>query len=154
MINRRRLLLGGLGAVGVAGLAAWGFGRAGLEAEVAAVVRRRLGFLKLDREGLHAYARDQVAAMLNKKFPTWNRLRYHFLSAVAPSFQRYYRSASRRSRIAKAEDALVSTYLLSSDFFWKGADASRIVKYIAFYDPMRPCSNPFARPVIDTSTTA
>ena len=151
MMNRRRLLLGGCGVVGVIGLGTWGFGRASLEAEIAAVVRRRLSFLDLDREGVRAYARDQVTAMLNKKFPTWNRLRYHFLSAVAPSFNRYYRSTDKRSRIARGEDTLVSTYLLSSDFFWKGSDESRKVLYLAFYDPMRACSNPFARPVIDHS---
>jgi hypothetical protein len=147
MINRRRLLLGGLGILGAAGIGVWGFGRVGLEAQIVAMLRRRLDFLQLDRDGLQAYAKDQVSALLNRRMPTWNRLRYHFLSAVAPSFKRYYRSSDRRSRIGRAEDSLISTYLLSSDFFLNGADESRIVRYMAFYDPMRACGNPFARAI-------
>jgi hypothetical protein len=148
MMNRRRVLLGGLGIIGVVGLGAWGFGRMGAEAEIIAVLRRRLSFLELDAEGLHLYAIDQVTAFLGKRLPTWNRLRYHFKSAVAPSFKRYYRSTDTRSRITQAEDSLVSTFLLSSDFFLNGSDESRLVRYVAFYDPLRPCTgDPFARPV-------
>jgi hypothetical protein len=154
MINRRRFLLTGAGVVAVGGLGLWGFGRLGAEAKIVAILRRRLNFLQLDQAGLHGFARDQVGAMLNRRVPTWNRLRYHFLSAVAPSFQRYYRSADTRSRIAKAEDAFVSTYLLSSDFFINGSDESRLVRYVAFYDPGRPCSNPFARPAVEPRTTS
>lgn len=149
MINRRRFLLGGLAAVGAAGLGVWGFGRIGLEAKIVSVLRRRLSFLQLDQEGLHRFANDQVSAIFHKRIPTWNRLRYHFLSAVAPSFQRYYRSADTRSRVDKAEDALISTYLLSSDFLINGSDESRLVRYVAFYDPLIPCGNPFARPAVD-----
>jgi hypothetical protein len=74
------------------------------------------------------------------------------LSAVAPSFKRYYRSTDKRSRLARLEDSLVSTYLLSSDFFLNGADESRKINYVAYYDPMRPCQNPFARPAVDART--
>ena len=151
MMNRRRLLLGGLGVAGAVGIGTWGFGRMGAQSEIVAVLHRRLGFLNLDQDGLRRFAKDQVSALLNKRMPTWNRLRYHFLSAVAPSFKRYYRSTDKRSRIARAEDSLVSTYLLSSDFFQNDADESRIVRYIAFYDPMRACGNPFARPAVDNS---
>jgi len=147
MISRRRLLVGGLGLFGTVAVGVWGFGRTELEARMVAMLRRRLAFLQLDQDGLHAYARDQVAALLSKRMPTWNRLRYHLRSAVAPSFKRYYRSSDGRSRIAKAEDAFVSAYLLSSDFLVNGADESRVVRYVAFYDPMRACGNPFARPV-------
>jgi hypothetical protein len=138
--------------VAVGGLAVWGFGRTAMEAKIVSVLRRRLNFLHLDPTGLHEFAKDQATALLTKRVPTWNRMRYHFLSAVAPSFNRYYRSADKRSSIEKTEDAFVSTYLLSSDFFIHGSDESRIVNYVAFYDPMRACGNPFARPAIDTRT--
>jgi hypothetical protein len=146
VISRRRLL-GGLGAAGIAGVAAWGLGRLGLAAEIASVLHRRLGFLTLDDGGVRAFAKDQTGATFAKRWPTWNRLRYHFLSSVSPSFKRYYRSTTQ-SRIAALEDNWVSAYLLSSDFFLNGADESRIVRYVAFYDPLRPCQNPFARPVV------
>jgi hypothetical protein len=149
MISRRRLIVGGLGAVGALGLGAWGLGRLGFRLEIASILRRRLGFLKLDESGVRAFAKDQTNAMFNKKIPTWNRLRYHLLASGASSFKRFYRSTDARSRMGRFEDTLVSTYLLSSDFFWNGADESRKVNYLAYYDPNRPCQNPFARPAVD-----
>ena len=146
MITRRAVLWGGAG-VAVAGLAAWGLTRYGLRAEIAAVLERRLNYLKLDPTGVRAFARDQTATLMNKKIPTWNRLRYHFGGAM-PAAPRFYRSIDERSRIAHFEDFLVSSYLLSSDFFLQGADESRRVSYVAFFDPARPCQNPFARPVV------
>jgi hypothetical protein len=148
VISRRRLIMGGLGAVGVAGLGAWGLGRLGFQVEIASILRRRLGFLKLDEGGIRAFAKDQTRAMFNKKIPTWNRLRYHLTASGASSFKRFHRSTDTRSRFARFEDTLISTYLLSSDFFSNGSDESRKVNYVAFYDPLRPCNNPFARPVV------
>ncbi len=148
MISRRRLIVGGLGAVCAAGLGMYGLGRVGFQMEVASILRRRLGFLKLDDAGVRAFAKDQTRATFGKKVPTWNRLRYHLLASGTSSFKRFYRSADRRSRIGAFEDTLVSTYLLSSDFFWNGSDQSRKVSYVAYYDPNRPCNNPFARPAV------
>jgi hypothetical protein len=150
VISRRRLIVGGLGAVGAAGLGAWGLGRLGFQMEIASILRRRLGFLKMDEGGIRAFAKDQTRATFTKKIPTWNRLRYHMLGSGASSFKRFYRSTDTHSRMGRFEDALVSTYLLSSDFFWNGSDESRTVNYVAYYDPNRPCHNPFARPVADT----
>lgn len=148
MISRRRLIVGGLGAAGAVGLGIYGLGRVGFQMEVASIVRRRLGFLKLDDAGVRAFAKDQTRATFGKKVPTWNRLRYHLLASGTSSFKRFYRSADRPSRADMFEDALVSTYLLSSDFFWNGSDESRKVGYVAYYDPNRPCNNPFARPAV------
>ena len=149
MISRRRLIVGGLGAVGAAGLGAWGLGRLGFQMEIVSILRRRLDYLKLDEGGIRAFAKDQTRATFGKKIPTWNRLRYHLLASGASSFKRFYRSTDTRSRIARFEDTLVSTYLLSSDYFWNASDESRTVNYVAYYDPNRPCNNPFARPAVD-----
>jgi len=47
-----------------------------------------------------------------------------------------------------AREWLGQQFLLSSDFFWNGADVSKIVRYRAYYDPyVQPCANPFARQV-------
>jgi hypothetical protein len=148
MITRRRFLLGGLGALVLAGAGIIGFGRPALEAEIVAILRRRLDYLKLDDEGLHAYARDQVGVLLAKR-PSLGRLRYHFVSAVGPTFKRFMRSTDTRSRMERMGDMFVSTYLISSDFFTNGSDESRIVRYVGFYDPMvRPCGSPFSRPML------
>jgi hypothetical protein len=148
VISRRRLIVGGLGAVGAMGLGVWGVGRLGFQMEVVSILRRRLGFLKLEEGGVRAFAKDQTRATFDKKIPTWNRLRYHFVASNASSFKRFSRSTDMRSRMGTFEDTLVSTYLLSSDFFWNGSDESRKVNYVAYYDPIRPCHNPFARPAV------
>lgn len=147
MISRRRLLLGG---AALAALAAggWAVGRFGLQSQIAAILRRRLSFLQLDPAGVRQFAKDQTAAILGKKIPTWNRLRYHLFAGGAASFQRFYRSADARSRKERMEDGIISTYLLSTDFFTGGMDESRIVRYVRYYDAGLPCQNPFARPVL------
>jgi hypothetical protein len=110
------------------------------------VIRRRLDYLKLDEAGVRAFAKDQVAAMMNKHIPTWVRIKYHFRASASPLAKRYFWSNDRRSKKIRAEDLLVSTYLLSSDFFRNGGDESRTVGYVAFFDPVaQACSNPFAR---------
>lgn len=147
MINRRRVLWGGMAAVGITVLGAWGIGRVGFEAGIASALRRRLAYLTLDEAGLKHFAKDQADATFNKKFPTWNRLRYHLSSTVAPSFQRFYRMNDSRSQLTRLEDTLVVTYLLSSDFFLNGAQETRTINYLAYFDPQRPCQNPFSRAV-------
>lgn len=144
MITRRKFFLGSLGVVGVLGLGVWGFGRSTIEATIVSVLRRRLDYLKLDENGLQAFAHDQATKIINKRV-SMGRMRYHFLSAVGTSFQRYQRSSVQRSRIEQAEDLLVSTYLLSSDFFIYGSDETRTVQYVSYFDGRRPCGNPFAR---------
>ena len=152
MIPRRRLLLGAVGLGAIAGLGLWGFGRAVIEAEIVSLLRKRLAFLKLNEEGLRAYAKDQTGALLAKR-PTLSRLRYHFVSAVGPSFKRFARSTDTRSRMERMEDTVVSTFLVSSDFFLHGADESRVVQYLNLYDAMvHPCASPFARPLEGDST--
>jgi hypothetical protein len=73
--------------------------------------------------------------------------RLRFLNIVKPLYLRV--SLSTNSRIGSAlrhgEERVVSTYLLSSDFLINGADESRVVRYLGFYDPMRACGNPFAQ---------
>lgn len=150
-MKRRKFLIGALGVAALAAVGAVTFGRSGIEAAVVSVLRKRLSFLRINEEGLHAFASDQATRVINKRV-SLNRLRYHLVSAVGSSFQRYETSSVHRSRIERAEDLLVSTFLLSSDFFTNGADETREVKYIAYYDALRPCNNPFARPALDTAT--
>jgi len=154
VIGRRRLLQLGLGLVVLGGIGVVGFGRAAAEAEIVAHLRRRLEFLRLEEAGLHAFARDQVSALLAKR-PTWVRWKYHFLHLLSPrAFSRYDSSNDHRSRIARTVDNLAETYLLSSDFFLHDADESRLVRYQQFYDPLRPCGNPFARAVVDSRSAS
>jgi hypothetical protein len=56
MIKRRTFLLGGLGVIVVAGLGVIGVGPVAARAQIASLVRKRLGFLKLDEAGLNEFA--------------------------------------------------------------------------------------------------
>jgi hypothetical protein len=145
MPTRRRFLLAGSGIAVALGVGVAGFAPTFAESQIVSHVRRRLSFLKLEEAGLHAFAQDQVSALLAKR-PTWNRWKYHFLSIFTHSFTKYDRSDDHRSRIERTTDSFSQTYLLSSNFFINGADPTQPVEYVSLYDPLRPCGNPFARP--------
>jgi hypothetical protein len=147
-MKRRQFLLGGLAVVAIAGLGVVGFGRGAAQGKIVSLVRRRLSFLQLDEAGLQAFAHDQVGALLAKR-PTWSRMKYHVLSVFSKPSARWNTSSDKRTRSERIADNMASTYLLSSDFFLNKADQSRVVHYIALYDPVRPCGNPFARPPAD-----
>lgn len=151
MTTRRRFLLIGSGIAVVLGLGVVGIAPTVTEAQIVSHVRRRLSFLKLNEAGLHAFAKDQVAALLAKR-PTWNRMKFHFLSIFTHAFTKYDHSDDHRTRIERMTDSFAQTYLLSSDFFVNGADPARVVEYLSLYDPLRPCGNPFARPVVAAPT--
>jgi hypothetical protein len=148
MIKRRTFLLGGLGVIVVAGLGVIGVGPVAARAQIASLVRTRLGFLKLDEAGLNEFAKDQVSALLAKR-PTWNRWKYHFLVIFTRQFSQYGGfSNDKRTRMQRMADNFSTLYLLSSDFFPNGADESRTIQYTGLYDSLVPCSSPFARPPI------
>jgi hypothetical protein len=144
-MKRRHLLLGAGAAIVAAALGFYGAEFLSEEA-IAAAIRRRLGALRLDEAGPRAFARDYVAALLAKR-PTWFRTKYHLRhmfaaqGAIADAF-----ISDHRSRRHRLEDNLATVYLMSSDFFWNRANESTVVRYVALYDPIRACGNPFARP--------
>jgi hypothetical protein len=124
------------------------------ELEIAAGVRRRLGFLRLDAGGVHAFARDYlhsetlyVGSMLAQR-PSWSRWKFRMHSMVRGPVDRLGLSHDARTRRRRLEEAWATLFLLSSDFFATGADAARVVRYVGLFDPMRACGNPFARPAV------
>lgn len=89
--------------------------------QTAATVRRLLPYLRIDDDGLARFAQELRA-----------RNQYALL---------------RRARAGDAQAGawLGQQFLLSSDFFWQGADVAKTVRYRAYYDPYElPCANPFA----------
>lgn len=150
-MKRRSLLIGALGVAAVAALGVWGADIA-TESEIASGIRRRLGFLHFDEAGLHRFAKDYMSAMLAKR-PSWYRWKYHFHSLFSkPTAAQWGISNDTRTRRERLEDNFSTLFLLSSDFFANGADESRIIRYVSFYDPMIACGDPFARPVIVPET--
>jgi len=140
-MKRRAFLLSG--AAALTGLAAWKFFGANPVAVIQMIVRKRLDYLTLDPQGVQSFAQDMSALHVISK------PRIQTLSLIRPAYAQFSLS-SGHSRIAyllrHGEDRIVSTYLISSDFFINGADETRVVKYLGLLDPRIACSNPFARP--------
>jgi hypothetical protein len=152
-VKRRSLLIGSLGIAVVAALGVLGAEYA-TETEIVSGIRRRLPFLKFDTAGLHRFAKDYEGVMLQKR-PSWYRWKYHFHNLFnKPPAAQWGISNDKRNRKEHLEDDLATLYLLSSDFFANGADESRVIQYLAYYDPMKPCNNWFARPVIVPNSAA
>jgi hypothetical protein len=142
MIRRRYLLLGGLaGVVGFAGLR---LAFTSDEDSIAAILHKRLDYLKLDADGVRAFARDLAAKH------SISSVRLRSVGAMGPLYGEL--DPTRRdflsNGIRHGEERVVTGYLLSSDFFLNGSDESRIVRYLGFYDPLHACGNPFARRVV------
>ena len=143
--KRRRVLkiLGGTAVAG-AGLLAG----AGMAADyhIVRVVRRRLPMLKLDDAGVHAFARAYMVEKLNKH-PSWKRIKTRVSEAFMrrPVFK-FENSTDRRTNRERSEDDIATQFLLSSDFFWNGANPDNVVRYRGLYLPYQACGNPFARP--------
>jgi hypothetical protein len=107
------------------------------------VVHRRLDYLKLDPDGVRRFARDLITKHVI------SRSKIRVLSGIAPLYTRYELSSGSNSLaylLRHGEDRIVSSYLISSDFFIKGSDDTRVVHYVGFIDSHRACGNPFARP--------
>jgi hypothetical protein len=79
-----------------------------------------------------------------------HRLRAHFsylnLDPVGvEQFFEDYQRYRKLSRHVPLSSEVCTRYLMSTDFFRHGADESRLVRYVGFYDPDNtPCLNPLA----------
>jgi len=141
MIKRRYFLVAGLaGTVALAGLR---FKHSTEEQSIAAILHKRLGYLKLNPEGVRAFAIDLAARHAISPF------RLRLVAAMGSMYE--HLDSTRHNFLANAirhgEERVVTSYLLSSDFFVNGSDESRTVNYVSFYDPLRACGSPFARRV-------
>jgi hypothetical protein len=155
VIDRRKLLLSGLGIAGLAAVSVWGVGAA-TESHIVAAVRRRLPSLRFDQPGLQAFAKDYmhfaesyVHAVLDQR-PTWVLWKFHARTLVQGPADHVGLVHETRSRSRRLEEYWATLFLLSSNFFVTGANESRVVRYLGLYDPMRACGNPFARPAFDS----
>ncbi|HEU5145766.1 MAG TPA: hypothetical protein VFT90_03590 [Chryseosolibacter sp.] len=131
MKRRKFLIAVGAGAL-VTAVAAGKFLTTSFEDSAEAIIKRELGFLNLDAAGVKAFVADFAKA----------KDRLYKLTVKGYSFLRI--DANQSGKVHE----LVSSYLLSTDFFANKMDESRIIKYVGLYDPyIRPCSHPFTSPV-------
>jgi len=139
-MNRRHLLLSCAGFALCGGFAAGTLTTSGSEvAGVAAIIFKRLGYLKLHHAGVWEFARDYAA----KSLISARKLR---AVSVAGRFYNWVPESwfdALTSDIRYGEERIVTTFLLSSDFFPR-ADEKRTVRYRELFDAQRHV-NPFAR---------
>lgn len=122
------MFIAGAGTV-ITALASAKFLTTSFEDSAEHLIRKELKFLKVDDEGIRAFVKDYGAA----------RDRYYKL--VLKSYSMLGIDSSQSGKVHQ----LVSTYLLSTDFFLNRMDESLVVKYVGLYDPyLRPCTHPFA----------
>ena len=85
-----------------------------------------------------AEARRRVVEYLRVKLP-WLNHGEGTLERFAEEYVRWYPPGTKPT----AGPNLVARYLLSTDFFPGGADESRPLEFVEFYDPyVSPCYNP------------
>jgi hypothetical protein len=112
-----------------AGITSFRFITKSFEEAAADLIRKEVPYLKLDEEGLQKFVSD-----FSKRKDT----RYRFT-------MRGYSFLGIDSSQSGKVNQLVTAYLLSSDFFSKGMDETRTIKYVGLYDPyLRPCAHPFS----------
>jgi len=141
-MKRRYFLISAL--AGVCGLIGWDLERSTDASAVVKVLYKKLSYLKLDADGVQRFARDLAATK------SISSARLRSIDAAGPLYTGLALSGHGKLEegIRHGEERVVTSYLLSSDFFTNGADENRVVRYLHFYDPLIACGNPFARPVI------
>jgi hypothetical protein len=140
-MNRRKLLISSV--AGVLVLIGARFGIASPQNAVMRVVRKKLGYLRLDEESLQRFAADVCQRNVVSRF------RLDMIDFAGPLYSDVEASPDSRtgSLLRHGEDRVVTQFLISSDFFINGANTDRVVKYLGWFDPLAACGNPFARPV-------
>jgi hypothetical protein len=127
MKRRTFLTIAGIGGV-IGAFASFKFFSTAFEEAAEMLIKEELSFLKLDPDGVRKFV--EVYAL--------NRDRNYKLTMKG--YNMFGITAAQSGKIHQ----LVSSYLLSSDFFHNKMDESKIVKFLAFYNPYaRPCTHPF-----------
>jgi hypothetical protein len=146
-LNRRTLLLGGAGAIGLSagGAFLWNRYSQSRASWVEDVVRRNLPGVVLDEPSLQAFVRDVLSGDLLQ--PHLYRIAI-FAQQATPWITA--RVPKVRDGLEKLERRVLTEYLLGSNFF-RVEDSRR--ETIVYLGPAVACSNPFATLANSTRTT-
>ena len=110
-----------------------------------AIFEKRLSYLKWDKAQVMTFIKDFITYPGNQEY--LEKVRY--LSFFYPLYVHtgWLESTSfATNKIRNFEERIVTQFLLSTNFFREGADETKPVKYLYYYDPYKtPCQNPFAQ---------
>lgn len=141
-IDRRKFIFSGFAvSLGVLAYGGYEFFTGSPDDIVVSILTRRLGYLKVSKPDFIRFAKEYVASK-NKK--ERRQLQLGSVISLPMRFFSPYEFLPQGNPIRRLENNVVTNFLLSTDFFLNGADESRKVTYLAFYNPLiRPCQNPF-----------
>jgi hypothetical protein len=137
IISRRRFLISGVATM-TAAVAGWAYLQEFTYHNlIISVLHRKLSYLELDESSLGKFAADFAG-----DYGTLGH-KGQLLALSRPVLPLVDSLAA--DEVTRFEDRVVSKFLLSTDFFRNGADETRPVKYVAYYNPYNvACGNPFA----------
>ena len=107
---------------------------------VAAALQDKLPFLDLEPAGVERFAQDVDAVMSRIQISPSGEL----IEPPGPVIEGLAFQLDPGGAIRFYQDTVVRKFLLSSDFFLEGADESKTVHYLGWFDEFGPCRNPFA----------
>lgn len=135
--RRKLLIFSGLGLFATGCSALFVSWRTAKETDiVVALLRNRLRPLKIEPEIFHQFSLDYIET--RREYAG----RLQVLGTVAELFSLItpYHMLPMGHAWRRMENNIVSTFLLSTDFFQNGAQIDVPVRYLGFYDPYRrPC---------------
>ena len=110
---------------------------------VKSVLKKHLGYLRHDEDGLNKFAIEYQERTSPKK-----RYWASWIGIIGPVYSMLdlVKFIPNSQKFKWLETDIVTMYILSSDFFIYDADMNRTVRYIQFYDTIDVgCANPFAK---------
>lgn len=141
-LNRRSFIALGAstGLLGAYFMFKWRFGDP--KDVVVAILKRRVGYLRVDHEAFHVFAKDYLE--FRKEYE--KDLKKLSVVSLPLRFMSPYAWLDQGHAFRRLEDNVVSKFLLSTDFFQNGGNDRTVVTYLSFYDPQRAvCRNPLAQ---------
>jgi hypothetical protein len=140
-MKRRHVLLSAVAAL--CGTIGYRYASGSDESAIIKVIHKRLSYLRLDDAGVRRFASDLRVHHMISSF------RLRTLDASGPLYTGLALDShdALDDAIRHGEERVTTQYLICSDFFKNGADQSRVVNYLGYFDPMVACSAPFARPM-------
>ena len=139
--RRRFMAAGAVGGLLLGSYAAYKWFTGDATEVVLSILERRLGHLDLPDHAFAKFSNEYVES----KAPHQESLSRLAVVSFPLRFVTPYGLLGAGHPLRRLENNVVTQFLLSTDFFQHGADETRRVNYVAFYDPVKtPCRNPFA----------
>jgi len=118
----------GIGGI-IGAIASVKFSFTTFEDSVVNTIKRELSFLDIKEEDVYSFAKDYAAG------------RNRTYKLIVKGYGMLGIGVNQSGKIHQ----MVSTFLLSSDFFQNHMDEKRPIRYVGLYDPYRrPCAHPFS----------